>query len=223
MAQGQADGKRGNDALAPVRLDRAARVWLLRLARDTVRAVASGRRPVTPKPDETPGDARAHADCFVTLYKAGELRGCIGTRSGSEAVWQAVMQSAEASASDDPRFSPVRSDEVNDLEIQISVLTPPRSLTWASEADLRDQIEPMVHGVIMRNGRLRALYLPKVWDHFRDADDVVAAFLTHLSRKAGDCSGVLWRDRATEYRIFEALDFGEADPEMAESGEGRHR
>jgi len=111
---------------------------------------------------------------------------------------------------------PVTPGEVPDLEIQISVLTPARPLPWNGVADLRAKLKPYVHGVLIRNGMRRALYLPKVWEHFSGSPDIVAAFLEHLSRKAGDRTGDMWRDPATVYEVFESLDFGEADPDLAE-------
>jgi len=184
---------------------------LLLLARASVENAVLGRRAPEPGAAELTDALRRRADCFVTLYKWGELRGCIGSRTGSEELWRAVVDSARASATRDPRFMPVEPHETGDVEIQISVLTPPRRLEWRSEADLRGALQPMVHGVTIRKAHQRALYLPKVWEHFAGADDIVAVFLTHLSRKAGDPSGAMWKDPRTVYEVFETLDFGEAD------------
>lgn len=195
-------------------LSRSERALLLNLARSAVEAAAWGRKaPSVDRAALTPA-LRRKADCFVTLYRFGELRGCIGGRSGSDELWYAVIQSATASASRDPRFMPVQPHELPEIEIHISVLTPPRKLPWSDEADLRRKLKPHVHGVSIRNGSRRALYLPAVWRHFEGSPDIVATFLTNLSRKAGDDSGRMWRDPTTEYEVFEALEFGEADADL---------
>jgi AmmeMemoRadiSam system protein A len=200
----------------PMELTAAEKRTLLRLARAAVEAAAAGQRERFAEPDDLTPALRRPADCFVTLYKFGELRGCIGSRGSSEPLWRAVIDSATASATRDPRFLPVEPHEVHDLEIHISVLTPPRPLQWQSEAGLRASLKPHVHGVTIRNGYLRALYLPAVWEHFEGSSDIVAAFLSSLSRKAGDPTGQLWRDRRTAYEVFESLDFGEADADLAD-------
>lgn len=189
---------------------------LLRLARQTVEAVVRGM-PMPSLPDHELTEAlRRPADTFVTLYRLGELRGCIGSRTGKEPLYRSVMESAQASATRDPRFPPVSGHELRDITINISILTPPRPLQVSSLEELRHALEPGVHGVILHNGDRRALYLPQVWNHFVDAPDMVAAFLSSLSRKAGDMTGTLWKDPSTRYEVFEAESFSEEDLESAE-------
>jgi AMMECR1 domain-containing protein len=111
----------------------------------------------------------------------------------------------------DPRFPSVTPSELPDLEIHISVLTPPRPLPVSGPDELRERLQPFVHGVTIQNGMLRALYLPQVWDHFAGDADIIASFLGSLSRKAGDMSGTLWRQQGTRFEVFEAISFGEGD------------
>ncbi len=196
-------------------LSAADKRWLLGLARRAVEAAAARRSGPAVDGETLSPAVRSRAACFVTLYRFGELRGCIGSRSDTEELWRAVIESARSSATQDPRFIPVMPDEVGALELHISVLTPMKPLTWRNEEDLRAQLKPFVHGVRIRNGIHRGLYLPTVWEHFAGASDIVAAFLGHLSQKAGDRSGTLWRDPNTAYEVFEALEFGEADADLA--------
>lgn len=208
---GPMDGESAGDL---PELSRDERRRLLAFARAAVEAAARGRRRPVVEPSELTPAMRRLADCFVTLYRHGDLRGCIGGRSGAEELWRAVIESATASATRDPRFLPVEPHELPTIEIEISVLTPQRALTWSDEADLRRKLRPYVHGVSISNGFRRALYLPKVWEHFEGSSDIVAAFLSNLSRKAGDPTGTMWRDPATRYEVFEALDFGESDADL---------
>ena len=200
------DRQAGNRAEELPRLSMADRRWLLRLARNSVEAAVSRRRMEPVDRKVLSAAVRQRADCFVTLYRFGSLRGCIGSRSGAGELWEAVIDSARASAIEDPRFMPVTPDELEDLVIEISVLTPLRPIAWRTEDDIRAQLKPFVHGVRIRNGLRRALYLPKVWEHFAGASDPVSAFLEHLSQKAGDLFGTMWRDPATTYEVFELSD-----------------
>lgn len=193
------------------RLSDAERRFLLGLARKTIEAAVRGEpRPVV-RPEDLPASLRRPADTFVTLYSHGELRGCIGSRTGSEPLYGSVMDSAEASALRDPRFAPVVPSELDSLTIQISVLTPPQPVPITGPDDVRRLIEPFRHGVCIRNGPRKALYLPQVWEHFRGEPDIHRAFFEHLSRKAGDWSGNLWREPGTQFEIFETETFSEAD------------
>jgi len=187
------------------------RRFLLGLARRAVEAaVRHEPRPRVDADDLTPALKRP-ADTFVTLYEHGDLRGCIGSRTGSQPLYEAVIENAGASATRDPRFPAVLPSELRDLVISISVLTPPRALSVSGPDDLRDRLQPFVHGVTIQSGTLRALYLPQVWDHFAGDADIVASFLTSLSRKAGDFSGKLWQQPGTRFEVFEAVSFGEGD------------
>ena len=191
------------------------RRYLLRLARDTIEAVVRSKPRPRVVESELSESLLRPADTFVTLFLRGQLRGCIGSRSGREPLYRSVMDSAEASATRDPRFPPVAAWEVPELEISVSVLTPTRPIQWSTVNDLRERIQPFVHGVVLSNGVRRALYLPQVWEHFAGDPDAHAAFLSSLSRKAGDPTGTLWKDPGTRYEIFEAETFRESDYETS--------
>ena len=137
---------------------------------------------------------------LVTLHKEGRLRGCIGSIYPIRPLYREVMSRAQDAALNDRRFKPVKKEEVKDLHIEISVLTPPRSVkSW------RD-IEIGKHGIILEKGGGRAVFLPQVapeqgWDR--------ETTLTHLSRKAG-LSGDAWKT-GTEFYVFEAQIFHEQE------------
>jgi len=135
---------------------------------------------------------------FVTLKKQGQLRGCIGQVEGVAPLFETVAGCAVSSAVRDPRFPPVTLDELPDLHLEISVLTPPSPV-----ANVEDIVVGR-DGLIIEKGYHRGLLLPQVpteWGWNRDE------FLQHLCRKAG--LGLdEWKSGATIYS-FQALVFGE--------------
>ena len=137
---------------------------------------------------------------FVTLKKHGRLRGCIGEILPRRELFKAVIAQAINAAVNDRRFSPVGRQEVPDLEIEISVLTPPRRV-----AGYRD-IEIGRHGIILRKGFRQAVFLPQVAP---EQGWTLEETLTHLSLKAG-LPPDAWKSGA-EFYVFEATVFSEHD------------
>ncbi|MFQ6059564.1 MAG: AmmeMemoRadiSam system protein A [Anaerolineae bacterium] len=127
---------------------------LVQLARETIEKYVREGRTIEPPEDLTP-EMRERAGVFVSLHKRGQLRGCIGTFQPAEKnVAQEIIRNAIASATRDPRFPPVRPDELDDLEISVDVLSPPEPVD--SEADL----DPKRYGVLVESGWKRGLLLP---------------------------------------------------------------
>ena len=157
---------------------------LLSLAREAVRAAAAG----TPLPDPGPAADRLQRPqgAFVTLHQGHHLRGCIGVVGSREPLAATVVRCAAAAACEDPRFAPVTRDEVNTLEVEISVLETPRPVRDPEE------IEVGRHGLLISLGSRRGLLLPQVavergWDR--------RTFLRETCRKAG-LDPDAWRDGA---------------------------
>lgn len=119
--------------------------------------------------------------CFVTLKKHGNLRGCIGSIIAHKTLINDLMDNAQNSAFFDPRFEPVKKDEVDDLTIDVSILSDPKPMTFKDEADLLDQIVPYKDGIIIQDGRYKAVYLPSVWEELPEKE----IFLKSLKMKAG--------------------------------------
>ena len=131
---------------------------------------------------------------FVTIYKKGELRGCIGQIVARMPLAEAVAAMAEEAAFRDPRFMPVRPGELSDLTIEISVLTPLQKI------DSTDEIEVGKHGIVIARDGSMGLLLPQVateygWNR--------TEFLEHCCLKAG-LSANTWKDKETEIYIFSA-------------------
>lgn len=178
-------------------LNETQRMTLLRIAREAVEAAARGEayEPQTDDPElRKPGAA------FVTLKRHGELRGCIGTTEPHEPTAVNVARMARAAAREDPRFPPVAAEELRDLTIDISLLSPAQKVVDVSS------IEVGVHGLVMEQGNRRGLLLPQVpveWGWNREQ------FLEHTCVKAG-LPRDAWRTGAT-ISAFTAEVFGETE------------
>ena len=118
---------------------------------------------------------------FVTLTLDGALRGCIGSPTAVKPLVTDVADNAYAAAFKDPRFKPLAEAELESLDIDISLLSDPEPMTFANQADLLAQLRPGADGLIISQGKHRALFLPSVWE----AAPKPADFLAHLKVKAG--------------------------------------
>lgn len=118
---------------------------------------------------------------FVTLKRDGSLRGCIGSLEAARPLVIDVVHNAFNAAFRDPRFAPLRTSEMHDLELHLSVLSAPEAFPVADEADLLARLRPGVDGLILAEGHRRGTFLPSVWEQLPEPLD----FVTHLKRKAG--------------------------------------
>lgn len=170
---------------------------LMKIARQTVEACVQNRNvPDFPVESSVLKEKRG---AFVTLRVHGQLRGCIGYTIPIKPLYQTVAEVAEAAAQRDPRFPPVRSAELPNIEYEISALTPLRPISDVSE------IQVGVHGIMITKGFHQGLLLPQVateagWDREQ--------FLRHTCRKAGLPDNA-WQDPDTEIKIFAAEIFEE--------------
>ena len=110
-----------------------------------------------------PRRSRAPGASFVTLHRRGELRGCIGSLEPHRPLAEDVAGNARAAAYLDPRFAAVAREELPELELEISVLSPLAPLPAASESELVASLRPGVDGLVLVEGARRATFLPAVW------------------------------------------------------------
>ena len=148
------------------------RALLLKLAHEAIAAAAEGKKFLPEAPSVHLSEPRG---AFTTLYLHGELRGCVGYATPIAPLYRTVADTAQAAAFDDPRFPPLRADEVPELEVSLSILSPLRPI------DPRD-IEIGRHGLVVGLSNQRGLLLPQVpvehgWDR--------VTFLEQTCRKAG--------------------------------------
>ncbi|WP_373073080.1 AmmeMemoRadiSam system protein A [Sulfurimonas sp.] len=118
---------------------------------------------------------------FVTLNYNGALRGCIGSIIAHRTLLDDIISNANSAAFSDPRFSPLKTDELDKLNLEVSVLTKPELLNYKDYNDLKDKINAGTDGLILKYGSYQGTFLPQVWEQLPDKE----RFLEHLSYKAG--------------------------------------
>ena len=137
-----------------------------------------------PNVDYGPGVSKsltAMRASFVSLKIAGRLRGCIGTVVAHQPLLPDVVGNAFKAGFGDPRFGPLTLEELEQLDIEVSLLSFPRFVRFQDEADLVRQARPDVDGLILQDQGRRGLFLPSVWEGIPKSED----FIRHLKRKAG--------------------------------------
>jgi AmmeMemoRadiSam system protein A len=182
---------------AAMNLSTADKQLLLQTARDSIAAQFTGKAAA---PVETASTVlKEPRGAFVSLHRQGQLRGCIGYIEAVKPLLETVREMAPAAAFNDPRFRPLGREELADLEIEISVLTPMRLIQST------DEIEVGQHGLYIIRGLSRGLLLPQVatqynWDRL--------TFLEQTCAKAG-LPPDAWKDPSAKIYIFGAEIFAE--------------
>jgi AmmeMemoRadiSam system protein A len=173
---------------------------LLKIARDTVEAVIAGGTVVRPESDDV--ELNAHCGCFVTLKNHERLRGCIGQFTSDAPLIELVVDMAKASATGDPRFfaEPITADELEKLDIEISVLSP-----------LERTNEPLalrlgVDGIYIKKGLASGCFLPQVATETGWSKE---EFLSYCCAHKAGLPPDAWKDKGTEVYLFTAEVFGE--------------
>lgn len=177
-------------------LTKTEQMELLKVARDTILAyVTSGKVPMV---ESTSKGLSLESGCFVTIKQKGQLRGCIGNFVSDKPLYKLVQEMAVSAATRDPRFYPMKTHDLEDFELEISVLSP------LAKASSVDEIQVGVHGIYIIKGSSRGVLLPQVaTDYGWDRDQ----FLRHTCMKAGLPENA-WQGECDIY-IFSALVFGE--------------
>ena len=117
---------------------------------------------------------------FVTLNKSHQLRGCIGSIVSYRTLFDDIRGNAKAAAFGDPRFNKLEIDEVDEISIEISILSKPEPVAYNSIDELKKIIQPFRDGIVLSKGYHKAVFLPQVWDKVPDFDN----FFKHLCNKA---------------------------------------
>ena len=184
-----------SETYPPLSLDQKIR--LLRIAREAIYYNVS--RGSAPDPEIE--DERLHASqgVFVSLHIESNLRGCIGTLIGDGPVYTAVADMAVSAANNDPRFAPLRLDEVPKLDIELTVLGPMQSAT-------AEDVEIGTHGLFVTKGRLRGTLLPQVASQYGWNRE---EFLAQTCMKAGLDSNA-WKEPECQLAIFTGEVFSES-------------
>ena len=181
-------------------LNEEDKIELLKISRQTLDSYISLRNRPQPDPADFSESLLSQTGCFVSLKKEGKLRGCIGTFKPDSPLYKLVQSLTIASATEDTRFLPVQKRELNDISIEISVLTPLRKIK-----DI-DEIVPGKHGIyISKNGR-SGTFLPQV---ARENGWTLEELLGYCSEKKAGIGWDGWKD--AEIFTYEAIVFKESD------------
>ena len=154
---------------------------LVKLARQTI-SQKLGKPSIIVDPGALKDSAlQEKRGTFVTLTIDKQLRGCIGNLEAMDSIVAGVERNAINAAFHDPRFSPLQADELDRVDIEVSILTEPRPLEYRDSNELISKLRVNVDGVILRKGSAGATFLPQVWEQLPQPKK----FLSHLCMKAG--------------------------------------
>ena len=128
-------------------------------------------------------ELKQNAATFVTLSTNpdDQLRGCIGSLEAYRPLYKDIISNAQAAAMRDPRFNPLTLEELNNIKIEVSILTEPKVLTYTDEKDLKEKLIPLRDGVVLKHNGRHATYLPQVWEDL----PTFKPFIESLCQKAG--------------------------------------
>jgi AmmeMemoRadiSam system protein A len=140
---------------------------------------------------------------FVTLRRAGELRGCIGALEPTRALVEDVAHHAHAAAFRDPRFAPLQEVELAGLHIHVSLPGPLQRVSIASRRQLLERLRPGIDGLVLAQGARRGVFLPAVWEALPEPEE----FVRQLELKAG-LPPDAW-SRPVECSLYQTEEWGE--------------
>ncbi|MBL7138651.1 MAG: AmmeMemoRadiSam system protein B [Bacteroidales bacterium] len=181
-------------------LSDADKMRLLEIARNTVNGYIRDKKIPEVDAAGLSDNLKLHAGAFVTLKKGGALRGCIGRFTADIPLYKVIQEMAVASATQDYRFSPVQANEVDRLEIEISVISPMKKIT-----DI-DELELGRHGIYIKKGSVSGTFLPQVATETGWSKE---EFLGHCARDKAGIGWDGWKD--AELYTYEALVFSESE------------
>ena len=178
----------------------------VRIARDTVDSAASGKQS---KAFQIPAKFNEKCGVFVTLntWPKEELRGCIGYPQPIFPLAKALIKAAEG-ATEDPRFPPLRREELDGIVVEVSIMTPPELVQVKKTKDYPREIAVGVDGLIAAQGPYKGLLLPQV---AVDWNWGVEEFLSQTCMKAGLMPDA-WLEESTKIYRFQSEIFGEETP-----------
>jgi AmmeMemoRadiSam system protein A len=177
---------------------------LLSMAREAIKHRVQGKKPPSIEITALTPNLREQGASFVTLTIQGQLRGCIGALEAYQPLVEDVREHAVAAALEDPRFPPLRKDELSRTQIEISRLTRAIPLDYKDADDLLSKLRPHVDGVIIKDGLRRATFLPQVWEKLPDPSD----FMDNLCYKMG-AGDRHWRNKHLNVFVYQVEEFHE--------------
>lgn len=155
-------------------------------------------------PEDISDELQQQGGTFVTIKKEGQLRGCIGNLAPIGTIWESVKNNAVSAAFFDHRFAELSREELVNVRISVSVLSPSRVLKYSDSDELCRKLQPRADGVILREGRSSATFLPQVWEQLPTPDQ----FLSQLCIKAG-LPQDYWKTERPEIQVYQVQEFSE--------------
>ena len=179
-------------------------VFLVKTARTAVTEFLSNGKRIKLE-SESEKKFSFNAGVFVTLNNADGLRGCIGFPMPDKKLSHGIIDAAIAAATEDPRFSPVKINELNEIVFEVTVLTPPVEITVTDPMEYLEKIKVGRDGLIIRNSFSSGLLLPQVPVEY---DWNVEEFLQHTCEKAG-LEKDTWKNEKVKIEKFEGIVYKE--------------
>ena len=199
-----------NEATSNQHLNEAQGQVLVQLARQTLMQELG--KAVSPDESEKVQKSlldqcyQTYCGTFVTLKINDQLRGCIGNLTANEPLSEGVRKNTVNAAFHDPRFPPLTKQELEKVDIEVSILTEPLPLEYVDGEDLLARLRVDIDGVIIRKGHASATFLPQVWEQLPDPEE----FLEHLCMKAG-LSSDAWRKNKLDVLTYQVQYFEESE------------
>ena len=185
-------------------LDKKNKRLLLNLARRSIEYYLDTNKILHPDLADIPFEICEKQGVFVTLFDRNkELRGCIGYIEPIKEIWKAVIENAVNAAFYDSRFKPIKREELDNITIEISVLSPLKKIIYKDASDLLQQIDKDM-GIVIKKGMHSATYLPDVWDLFNSKEE----FMDNLCMKA-NLRQDAWENEKLEVFFYKAEVFSE--------------
>ncbi len=201
----EGDGPSEYERASAQKLTQEDQKFLLDLARKSLNKAVRDQEQLEVPAAEVPDRLRERGACFVTLTKKEDLRGCIGHIFACRPLYQSVLENAKHAALEDRRFSPVEAKELDQIAVEVSVLTTPRRVEYKSPDELIAKLRPGVDGVVFGLRGERSTYLPQVWEQLPDKEQ----FLRQLVLKAG-LRASAWKDPEAAFLTYQVQAFKEA-------------
>ncbi len=132
---------------------------------------------------------------FVTLNKNNDLRGCIGSLVAHRKLFDDIVHNAISAGFHDPRFTPLSADDLKDLQLEVSLLSPSVELKYEDYEDLKQKVKPFEDGLILKHSQYQGTFLPQVWEQLPTPE----LFLNHLAQKAGALPNI-YKEHPSIYR-----------------------
>ena len=182
-------------------------VFLVKTARMAVTEFLSNGKRMKLE-SEYEGKFSFNSGVFVTLNNSDGLRGCIGFPMPDKKLSHGIIDAAISAATEDPRFSPVKTNELNDIVFEVTVLTPPAEIVVTDPTEYLRKIKVGRDGLIIKHSFSSGLLLPQVPIEY---DWSVEEFLQHTCEKAG-LERDTWKNESIKIEKFEGIIFKEETP-----------